>query len=73
MFEVFEYAKQQDKKIIITSDMYLNKNILENVLNLKGYNGIINLFSPINWFTGSVLNNLLLLFKLLSFLIFFVI
>ena len=44
IFEVFEYAKEQGKKIIITSDMYLNKNILENILNLKGYDGYYKLY-----------------------------
>ena len=44
MFEVFEYAKQQGKKVIITSDMYLDKNILVNILNLKGYKDYYKLY-----------------------------
>lgn len=44
IFEVFEYAKQQGKKVIVISDMYLNKNILENILNLKGYKDYCKLY-----------------------------
>lgn len=37
MKDVFDYAKNQNKKIIITSDMYLPKEFLENTLKEKGY------------------------------------
>lgn len=39
MKEVFNYAKNNNKKIIITSDMYLPKKFLEKVLKEKGFNG----------------------------------
>ena len=37
IYETYKYAVEKGKKIIINSDMYLNKDILENILKLKGY------------------------------------
>ena len=37
MMKIYKYAVDSGKKIIINSDMYLNKDILENILKLKGY------------------------------------
>lgn len=33
MFEVYQYALKQNKKIIFSSDMYLDKNTIEEILN----------------------------------------
>ena len=44
ILEIFEYARQQGKKVIITSDMYLNKHIVENILDLKGFRGYDKLY-----------------------------
>jgi len=32
LYEIYKYCLQKDKKIIITSDMYLNKEIIEKIL-----------------------------------------
>ena len=37
IYEVYKYALNKNKKIIITSDMYLSKNILINILQKNGY------------------------------------
>lgn len=44
IMEIFEYAKKQKKRIIISSDMYLPKKILENILHEKGYTGYENIY-----------------------------
>ena len=44
MYEIFEYAKQQHKKICITSDMYLPINVIEKILKENGYDGYQKLF-----------------------------
>ena len=44
MLELFKYAKQQGKKIIITSDMYLPADFLETVLREKGFDGFDKLY-----------------------------
>lgn len=44
MLEVFNYAKEQGKKIVILSDMYLSKDFLEMVLQKKGYSGFNKLY-----------------------------
>lgn len=36
--EFFNYIKSQGKKIIITSDMYLEQSIIEKILEMNGYN-----------------------------------
>lgn len=37
IYQAYEYALNKNKKIIITSDMYLPKNILINILHKNGY------------------------------------
>lgn len=37
MYEVYEYAKSKNKKIICISDMYLPKTIIKQILNQNGY------------------------------------
>lgn len=44
MAEVFEYAKKSGKRIIISSDMYLPKNVIEEILENNGYRGYEKLF-----------------------------
>ncbi len=44
MLQVFEYAKQQGKRIIITSDMYLPADFLATVLRQKGFDGFEKLY-----------------------------
>lgn len=41
---VFEYAKEQKKRIVITSDMYLPKSIIEKILEKAGFAGYEKLF-----------------------------
>ncbi|MCX8711451.1 hypothetical protein J3U57_03535 [Gilliamella sp. B3464] len=38
IYQVYKYALKKKKKIIITSDMYLSKDILINILHKNGYN-----------------------------------
>ncbi|WP_346686692.1 HAD-IA family hydrolase [Megamonas hypermegale] len=42
--ELFELALSQGKRIIITSDMYLSKDIIKEILNNNGYNGFSNIY-----------------------------
>ena len=42
--EIFDYAKEKHKKVIIISDMYLSKSFLSNVLELRGYNNIDKIY-----------------------------
>lgn len=44
MAEIFDYAVSSGKQVIITSDMYLPVNTLENILKLKGYTGYSKLY-----------------------------
>lgn len=44
MVEIFEYAKYRNKKIIITSDMYLSSKFLKKVLVSKGFNNFDYLY-----------------------------
>lgn len=44
MLEIFNYAKEQNKIIIITSDMYLPKNMLEQTLKKNGFTGYHKIF-----------------------------
>lgn len=44
MYEIYNYAKSQNKKVIITSDMYLNKPTIETILEKNGYTGYDKLF-----------------------------
>lgn len=44
MLEVFSYAKEQGKKIVILSDMYLSGEFLSKVLQEKGYIGYDKLY-----------------------------
>lgn len=44
IYTAFDYAKQNNKKIIITSDMYLSKEFILNILKLKGYTGFDKLY-----------------------------
>ncbi|MDR2649865.1 MAG: glycosyltransferase [Clostridiales bacterium] len=36
-YELFQLAKDYGKKILLVSDMYLNKDIIENILHKNGY------------------------------------
>ncbi len=42
--ELFDLALKSGKKVIIVTDMYLDKNSLENILISKGYSGYSNLY-----------------------------
>ena len=44
MLEIFEYAQSRNKKIIITSDMYLSSKFLNKVLISKGFNNFDYLY-----------------------------
>ena len=44
MFDAFEYAKKNNKRVIISSDMYLPQNVVEQILSQNGYNGYEKLF-----------------------------
>lgn len=44
MFEIFNYALQQGKKVIISSDMYLPKSVIEVILKNNNYVGYEKLF-----------------------------
>lgn len=44
MKEVYHWCQYNGKKIIITSDMYLPKNFLEDILQTNGYSGYVKLF-----------------------------
>ena len=44
VFEVYEYVKNQGKKVVITSDMYLPTNFLGRVLENKGYKNFDKLY-----------------------------
>lgn len=43
-YNAFLEAKNQGKKIIITSDMYLDESILDDMLNQNGYNGYMKIY-----------------------------
>lgn len=42
--ELYEYAQYIGKRIVITSDMYLEKNVVEEILEKNGYVGYEQLF-----------------------------
>ena len=44
IYEIYQYALKQHKKIIFTSDMYLPKNIIANILKKCGYSDYTNLY-----------------------------
>lgn len=44
MFELFEFAKSNNKRVIATSDMYLNKIQIEKMLERCGYSGFDYLY-----------------------------
>ena len=44
IFEAYEFARRQGKTIILTSDMYLPREVLEQILNNCGYRGYHTLF-----------------------------
>lgn len=44
MLDIFNYTIKQNKRIIITSDMYLHKDFLEKVLYKNGFKGYENLY-----------------------------
>lgn len=44
MHEVFEILKKKNKKIIIVSDMYLGKDVLDKMIEKCGYKGYTKLF-----------------------------
>ena len=44
MKEIFDYAVKLGKKIIITSDMYLTREVLEQFLKSKGFDGFFKLY-----------------------------
>ena len=43
-YELYKFAKDNHKKIIITSDMYLPKDFLEKVLQQNGYDEIDKIY-----------------------------
>lgn len=43
MVEIFEYAVNTGKQVYIVSDMYLNKSIIENIVNSLGITGYLNI------------------------------
>lgn len=44
MLEIYNYAKNNNKKIIITSDMYLDRDFLTKILNKNNINGFYKLY-----------------------------
>lgn len=44
MKEIYEYALKKNKKIIITSDMYMRREFLENILIKNGFEGFSKLY-----------------------------
>jgi len=44
MKEVFEYVKKQKKRIIITTDMYLDSKVIDDFLQSNGYNGYSKIY-----------------------------
>ena len=42
--ELYDFAMAIGKKVILTSDMYLEKDVLEDILSLNGYSGYQKLF-----------------------------
>ena len=44
IYEVYQYALSKNKKIIITSDMYLSKDFLKEVLAINGYDKYFKLY-----------------------------
>ena len=42
--EIYDFAIESGKKVIITSDMYLGKDVLENILIKKKYDGFARLY-----------------------------
>ncbi len=44
MLEVFKLLKEQDKKIIAISDMYLPKNVITEILDKNGYIGFDDIY-----------------------------
>lgn len=44
MYKVYQELKKAGKKIIITSDMYLDKDFLEKILKKNGYDGYEKIF-----------------------------
>lgn len=44
MYEVFQYAKKANKKIVIASDMYLSEETIETILANSGYDSFDKLF-----------------------------
>lgn len=48
MFEIFEYTKKLQKKIIITTDMYLDKLTIQEFLESCGYTGFEKIYDSAN-------------------------
>lgn len=44
MFDIYQYALKEGKKVIITSDMYLPFNVIEDVLIKNGYSDFYKLY-----------------------------
>ena len=44
MKEIYEYALKKNKKIIITSDMYMRREFLEKILIKNGFEGFSKLY-----------------------------
>ena len=44
MKEIYEYALKKNKTIIITSDMYMKRNFLENILIKNGFEGFSKIY-----------------------------
>lgn len=44
MFDIFEYCLRKNKKVILISDMYLDKKHLEKILDKCGYKGYYDFF-----------------------------
>ena len=63
VYECFEYAKAQGKKIVVASDMYIPSSVLADILQAKGYVGYDKLYvsgeHQVAKFTGSMYERIL--------------
>lgn len=58
MHAVFEYALNRGKTVVIASDMYLPKNIIEKILEKNGYTGYTHLFLSSDTLRNKVTGNM---------------
>ena len=49
MFEIFNKLKQLNKTMVVTSDMYLTKDMLEDILKVNDYVGFDNIFVSVEY------------------------